>query len=802
MSTYSPKISILFSVIFTIACSDYRKPIPEPDYHPFVIEPYEYVETKGEKVSYPSLENPTYIEAKPKIVEVGQVTSKRIDSIKQEYIAPIRVNLPVLKVDLDTVPEPDTVAVEISEVIPSFPQRKAAFPVEPTLSSLPFYTLDWGFGSIREMYEDPMGRIWIGTDRDGLLIWDGNGLTQLTRENGLISNFVECIFEDSKGNIWIGGIDGFTKYDGKKFIHFKGEEYQMGSINSICEDLSGNIWIGGGGLFIWDGKQLKIFDEDQGFGNERNLVWSIVRDSLDRMICSFGGGISIWDGTSFTNFFMNSFTRKLFIDRQGNLWIGTWRDGAYVWDQEDFFHVGGPDLGKRTIWNFSQDGQGNIWMASGNYVILGKDSTYTFYRGGREIPSNGFFRSFLVDQYNRVWIGGGAVGEIPVWNSKGISLINQFSGLTLGRISHMEIDSEGRKWFASGKGLGKIENGIRTVYIPKGVAKNFTIRWIDLDQKGDIFCSTNDGLYIFDGEKFIHYSTDNGLSSNNILGTAAIPDGRMILGSRDAGSIIWDGKGFSQVLTEYNGRDSVLNYAFGDELGRIWFSDFRSLMKWKGNEVTRYSQKKDLPEGSISWIIEDGNRNIVLFTSGRLGIEKDIISVWDGKGFYNFYSPGLNLYPSHIQSGREGEIWVISTSGLFRLEFQKEKLLVEPFSSRDGFKGIAYSGISQDSTGNFWIGSNMGLIHSHTQPDTSAPFVHLDRLDPFFEFVDWRLVRHSQQDITKQYKEDWDYPIDEVVFDSIYSFTNLPANPNFPHNINQLTLHWFSNYSSPHKGPI
>ncbi len=67
----------------------------------------------------------------------------------------------------------------------------------------------------------------------------------------ITESFVQAIFEDSKGRLWIGtiagGLDLFDR-DTETFIHVKHQESNAaslspGPINSISEDEHGNIWV-------------------------------------------------------------------------------------------------------------------------------------------------------------------------------------------------------------------------------------------------------------------------------------------------------------------------------------------------------------------------------------------------------------------------------------------------------------------------------------------------------------------------------------------------------------------------------
>ena len=68
------------------------------------------------------------------------------------------------------------------------------------------------------VFEDSKGYLWVGTDK-GACRYDGRQFQYFNNDNGLSSNFVSCFSEDGAGNIWIGTINkGIAKYDGQKIV--------------------------------------------------------------------------------------------------------------------------------------------------------------------------------------------------------------------------------------------------------------------------------------------------------------------------------------------------------------------------------------------------------------------------------------------------------------------------------------------------------------------------------------------------------------------------------------------------------
>lgn len=63
----------------------------------------------------------------------------------------------------------------------------------------------------RTIYQDSGGRIWIGSEYDGIVYSDGGGWRKLTPEDGLAGWEVKSIAEDARGNYWMGTEDGVTR---------------------------------------------------------------------------------------------------------------------------------------------------------------------------------------------------------------------------------------------------------------------------------------------------------------------------------------------------------------------------------------------------------------------------------------------------------------------------------------------------------------------------------------------------------------------------------------------------------------
>jgi ligand-binding sensor domain-containing protein/signal transduction histidine kinase len=145
------------------------------------------------------------------------------------------------------------------------------------LSSVP----GWKWHSeIEVIYRDPQGRMWVGTDGDGLIEFTGNKFHQYRSEDGLAANQIRGLLSDRQGALWISTFGkGISKYADGKFVTYTDRDGLAGNrVAAIHEDEEGALWFAtrGGLSRLKDGR---FFTYGADSGLLVDFVYSILDDA-------------------------------------------------------------------------------------------------------------------------------------------------------------------------------------------------------------------------------------------------------------------------------------------------------------------------------------------------------------------------------------------------------------------------------------------------------------------------------------------------------------------------------------------
>ena len=274
---------------------------------------------------------------------------------------------------------------------------------------------------VREIFQDSKGNLWIGTNVYDLMLYNGDSLKYITEKDGFIEGGrVTGIVEDDEGNVWFATAFGLKKYDGKSFTNYNVDDGLANSeIWSLIIDANGVFWIGQNeGLTRYDGKRFenisvpKAAVKDPKIKYAPDRITAIVEDRKGNLwLGTDGYGICKYDGKSFTHFttedgLLDNNIHSLMIDAKDDLWIGTFWDGLSKFDGEKFNNfTENKALNGHGIHALFEDNNGDIWIGiKNNGVSKYNGDSFTHY--SRELFSNGSILSIYKDHENRFWFGG------------------------------------------------------------------------------------------------------------------------------------------------------------------------------------------------------------------------------------------------------------------------------------------------------------------------------------------------------------------------------------------------------------
>jgi PAS domain S-box-containing protein len=437
-------------------------------------------------------------------------------------------------------------------------------------------------------------------------------------------------------------------------------------------------------------------------GLSHNAVYSITQDKTGFMWFATQDGLNKYDGYNITVYkfnpsdstsLPNNNVSKVFEDKAGNIWVGTWGGGLCRFDpiHERFIvYKYNPSIPSSISFNrvpvIFQSRNGDLWVGTAggglNKYLKDKDAfeTYKHFNDDENSLSN-----------NRVW--------------------------------DITEDKSGNIWIATDEGLNKFNPA----------AKNFTryspdlssnrIRSLLVSTNGNFYAGGETGLYLFNESQneFTKTQLSQRENDQDIVNTLyEDKEGRVWAGTYGNGLYVKSaGRGFENYVNDPNNalslRSNDVRSVFQDNSSTIWIGT-------RGNGISKYNpstikfnllrnipyDKNSLTSNSIRTIFEDSQKNIWIGTN---------------EGGLNFYDPVNNTFKSfNSQPGRNivkgferitgivedtpGVLWLGTDDGLvkFNSSTGAYELIKNELITASSSNSIILS-LFKDSDGDIWIGT-------------------------------------------------------------------------------------------------
>lgn len=599
------------------------------------------------------------------------------------------------------------------------------------------------------LYVKEDNTIWIGSQRDGISIYDlnNNTFTDLNVYNGLITNDVTDLKQSKDGNIWIThyhlGIDfydrknnKFTSYNTSNIKGFEGRMW------TSCYDENDHLYVGheSDGLSIINIKDKTCKNFKHIPGNDKSIPSNSVRaiyiDKSNRIWIGTESGLSIFNPITeeFTTFKHNSKNENSLISdivyditqtSDGKIWICTYLGGISILDMQNnsfttpdmvkFINIHASNdeygLSSPNAKTVMEDIYGNIWIAnymSGIDFISYSDTQFNL------LPYRLMNNDNII--YKQVWginntntndIIVGGENEIVIFNKdhsikKTVKLEQKYLTSTT-YVNSIFNDSEGNTW------LGMYLNGVFRLSKSTNNIENISgekydkidVKCFFEDPNNKIWIGTENGLFSFSNNSFTEEDSINSqIADKQIHGIFKDKEEKLWLGTYGKGIMIFNKE--NRLIYNFNISNGLCSNAvctfYKDKKGGLWVGTRNGLIHFPSTEdpskYCMYFEKDGIENEHIRAIHEDLSGNIWFSTNS--GISMFDINTKTFKNYnYNEGVPRGDFMDGSVCMTNDGTLYFGSQNGVcyFNPKNIKESESVSPiaFTNLTNLSGITYT---------------------------------------------------------------------------------------------------------------
>ncbi len=687
-----------------------------------------------------------------------------------------------------------TAAVNQPKITVSSPQFK-----ENVQSNIRYLDVDHGLTSsyIYSIIEDELGRLWLGTYGNGIMIYDGNSIQSFTTKEGLSAILIRKLFKDSKGNIWIGSEgEGLTRYDGKKFHNYSQSNGFLGkNVYDILEDKNGNIWCTTEqGLSKFDGEHFTHLSQKEGINSQ--TIWSICEDSKGRIwMGNDNGVVSCFNGKTFVEYgkdqgIFEGSILDITEDRNGNIWFSAMGAGAYRLSGNTItFFSDDQGMSGKVITSITEDKQENIWFTSFDKGIF----KYDGINFQRFTEDDGLSRSsywmMYCDPSGALWFGSEG-GGISIIREASFQHLTSTNGLKSNIIWALENGEEDELWLSNlGYGLARMRNKTLEYWNSNQNLSSNNILAILHDSKKNLWLgSWGNGVDLLVDNQLTNFHSDNGLGSDHVFSIIEDSHGSVWFSTADGGAVRFDGTTFYRFSEEQGLGAKNVRTIFEDSRGNFWFgTDGAGAVKFDGKTLTHYTEKEGLSGNTIRCIQEDQMGNI------WIGTYQNGLSIFTGDEFIQIgVNEGLINNSIRTIDRTKNDLFIVGTEkglNLLKLKVTDQKEIqieLSTYSKKDGLKGVDFflNTSTIDDNDRIWWSTGKTLTSS------SLSDLNIPKSSP--------KVTISSIDINEQFY-DFTHENTSISCEGTPEFQNIPINARFRYDQNHLTFHFSGiDWKAPH----
>ena len=416
--------------------------------------------------------------------------------------------------------------------------------------------------TVRCLYVDDDGRLFVGTNDNGLSILINEEITDvLTEKNGLPSDSVRCITSASDGRYYIGTSAELAVVEINDGIRIVAKEPDVSSALRLTADSEGHVAAvtSSGKLIIlqnskvtetasaYDEKFISAEFSDDGklfAATESNkiFVFSIKDENNLQFLQTINcGSMNHINSLSF-------YENVLFLCSDSGV-------GYIDYKKDNSFHLVDTDLFNNSIDNMIEDYQGNLWFSSSRLGLLKMCET-----AFAEIYLSAGFSEAVVNTVikfnNKIYFGtdeGLSMIDVESGESEENELTKKMKGL---RIRCLMQDSKNRMWVCTyTKGLYCMNKAGKIEAFETDTEQQFRVL-LELSD-GTIAAAGKKGItFLKNGEVTKRLTKANGFENQVVLTLSELSDGTLIAGTDGGGIAIIQQQSIVKLLRRQDGLTS------------------------------------------------------------------------------------------------------------------------------------------------------------------------------------------------------------------------------------------------------
>lgn len=545
--------------------------------------------------------------------------------------------------------------------------------------------------------------------------WDGAEFQRAPVADLFSAGRIESWFTQANGALWADFLNGRLEYihNGRVTRIMLGHSLLAGRPFSFADDGEGGVWIAArSALYHFRAQDAAAAAAQTGdaatvslppypvdFGRDKICIatsrsgkpWIIVESTLGRW-----DGRRIVDPMQMPRLLGAHYVHTLKEDRDGNLWVGTRSQGAYMVKASGGEYQRMP-VSHRQVRSVCQDNEGNIWLATnGGGLNRLQAKRFRLYDSSAGLDDDLTF-TVTEDKSGAVWLANRDGGMARVRNGVITKNPPGWPTVSAGRVVP---DKNGGIWFTAGSGLFKVGGADeRPARVPgpapfKNMRVLFVSRanqlWVGGDA-GEIACQV--------GGRFVKLGAADGFPASHRPG-AIVEDfsGRIIIGTNQGGLFRCDPSSAFLRFEPVRSPDApplaaAVRSLLFDENGALWIGTGGAgifLLAPDGTEC-HIDKSTGLPADLISQMLFDDHGRVWFGTShGIFNTERaEVMNFFAGRatsirtltfgvneGFDHIAC--LNGYQPHCWKARDGTLWFTTRRGALAIDPRILNLAREP----------------------------------------------------------------------------------------------------------------------------